>query len=465
MSKILRIDIVLILAFEGFLTSFALLSSASMSEILPLVIFSSICTAATIRYYMRRRVGVTYFFLWLMIVYLIGFVRLKYWDYFSPDVLSANLLWLTAFVLSFVFFYEMIPCHSVNPRLERIMDSLNEIYGSFRFLLGVFLVYILFYAFEIVESGGAVHFVGMSYAERHDPSSSYLFFIKTLLKSSLLISAYTNFIERRSKLVPILILILIFLLSTVEGSTGALIGLLVPIVVFFVLDRLKNRKLLQLNWIVFAAVILLAVVVSYTAVVRIKRSGSDELSSLVYGRTFDALENSIRITETYEPGEHLGLNIIVYPAVNFVPRSLWPEKPIGLGRRIMFDIYGAPSYTSVSFAPGLLGEFYADFGYFGILVFGSLFGLILKRIDYGILRSLNAGRVGSCFLLLSLALLSSNIPNSPQGYLLRLIITGIFQIIFTLILARIIGCFKLTNKKHGLGSKSKKEKTMLLKER
>ncbi|NMC63413.1 MAG: oligosaccharide repeat unit polymerase, partial [SAR324 cluster bacterium] len=234
---------------------------------------------------------------------------------------------------------------------------------------------------------------------------------------------------------------------------------------FFILDRLKNRKLLQLNWIVFAAVILLAIVVSYTAVGRIKRSGSDELSSLVYGRTFDALENSIRITETYEPGEHLGLNIIVYPATNFVPRSLWPGKPIGLGKRIMFDIYGAPANTPVSFVPGLIGEFYVDFGYFGILIFGLLFGFIIKKIDYGILHSLKGGRVGSCFFLITIAVLSSVIPNSPQGYLLRLIITGIFQIVFTLILAWIIRSPRLIGKRRDFRSKLDEEKKILLKER
>lgn len=465
MGKVLRIDIVIILIFETLLVSFAFFNSSSISELVSLLLFSFVCVISTIRYYVRKLVGITYFFLWLMIVFSIGFVRLKYWDYFSPDILSIHLLWVTGFVTFLVFFYEVIPCRSRNLHLAKITNKLNEIYGSFQFLIAVFVVYFFLYAFEIVRSGGIIQFVGMSYAEMHDPSSSYLFFIKTLLKSSLLISTYTNFIERRSKFIPILILIFIFLLSTIEGSTGALIALFVPILVFFILDKLKNRKLLQLNWLVFAALILLTVVVSYTALVRIKRSGSDELSSLVYGRTFDALENSIRITETYEPGEHLGLNIIVYPTTNFVPRSLWSGKPIGLGRQIMFDIYGAPANTSVSFASGLIGEFYVDFGYFGILIFGLLFGFIIKKIDYGILHSLKGGRVGSCIFLITIALLSSNIPNSPQGFLLRLIIIGILQTIFTFILAWIMRSLKLLNKRRDFKPKLEEEKTMLLKER
>ncbi|MDL5363428.1 hypothetical protein [Halalkalicoccus sp. NIPERK01] len=61
--------------------------------------------------------------------------------------------------------------------------------------------------------------------------------------------------------------------------------------------------------------------------------------------------------------------------LNFVPRSIWPEKPVstsgGLFRRI------ALPDASGGRPPGAMGEYYLNFGYPGIPLMGALYGILL----------------------------------------------------------------------------------------
>ncbi|MBF0153969.1 MAG: hypothetical protein HQL64_09550 [Magnetococcales bacterium] len=71
-----------------------------------------------------------------------------------------------------------------------------------------------------------------------------------------------------------------------------------------------------------------------------------------------------------------------------VPRFLWPEKPDGHAATIYLGIhYGVHTIDEIimtSIGIGLLGEAYANFGFFGVVVFSGIFGWILgyaHRID------------------------------------------------------------------------------------
>jgi len=435
LKLILRIDVLLVVGLELFLLFYAILSATEFIEIISLFLFSMIPIIFTYFYYLKLRVGISYFFLWTMLVYSLGFVRLKFWGFFTTTEITSTFLLLTLSLFFLVIFYNFSP-RIRNYRIQRILTKLDSAYSSYHFMVLCIILYLVFIAYKITITGGLLGFISASYGERNDPGNSYLFFIGSLIRSALLITTYTNFSKKRF-FSSISVLAIIMVISTIEGSTGAIVGLLAPLIVFTLLKLIKRKKVVKLNRFTALALIIFILVIAYAAYVRVNRSGSDSFSSIIYGRTFDALENSIRIIDRYEAGTQLGINTIVYPLLNFIPRKFWSDKPIGLGRRIMFDIYGAPSNTPVSFAPGFLGEIYVDFGYFGIVVFGLLVGLLLKNFDISIVEEINNNRNGSTFFLINLALLSSNIPNSLQGFLLRLVIS-IFQAVFTLIISSIL---------------------------
>ncbi len=71
--------------------------------------------------------------------------------------------------------------------------------------------------------------------------------------------------------------------------------------------------------------------------------------------------------------EHL--EILLRP----IPRSLWPEKPVG-GYMNQLGLITADTGFTLGISPTLFGSFYAEAGLMGIAVFSSVYGAILAAI-------------------------------------------------------------------------------------
>ena len=62
----------------------------------------------------------------------------------------------------------------------------------------------------------------------------------------------------------------------------------------------------------------------------------------------------------------------------FVPRSIWPSKPVGTGHTV---ISGLDQYFFTNVSAPLMGEFYIGFGVIGIILGAIFLGLLLKKLD------------------------------------------------------------------------------------
>lgn len=62
----------------------------------------------------------------------------------------------------------------------------------------------------------------------------------------------------------------------------------------------------------------------------------------------------------------------------FVPRSMWPNKPIGSGAHVIKSL-NQYEFTNVSMP--LMGESYINFGIFGIIIIGVILGIVVKNLD------------------------------------------------------------------------------------
>jgi hypothetical protein len=61
----------------------------------------------------------------------------------------------------------------------------------------------------------------------------------------------------------------------------------------------------------------------------------------------------------------------------WVPRMIWPSKPIGTGALVTGDL----GFEFTNIASPIVAEPYVDFGFVGILVFAALFGVLLSWLD------------------------------------------------------------------------------------
>jgi oligosaccharide repeat unit polymerase len=107
--------------------------------------------------------------------------------------------------------------------------------------------------------------------------------------------------------------------------------------------------------------------------------------------------------------------------LSFIPRSIWPSKPVNIDTEIGIKIYGANSYGSGAVPPGLIAESYWNFGYIGIIFIPFIIGIILKKLT----NFFNSKRNNinlliiyvTCFMSIGLALFGSSISSSVVGIL------------------------------------------------
>lgn len=63
--------------------------------------------------------------------------------------------------------------------------------------------------------------------------------------------------------------------------------------------------------------------------------------------------------------------------LSFIPRAVWPTKPIGTGGMVTGDL----GFEFTNLSPPITAEALVDFGLGGTIVYGAIFGLILVRLD------------------------------------------------------------------------------------
>ena len=100
----------------------------------------------------------------------------------------------------------------------------------------------------------------------------------------------------------------------------------------------------------------------------------------------------------------------------FIPRSIWPGKPRGIGSYVKAIIFGAAvtdpdAYRGSSVPPGAVAEAFWNFGVSGVIVVFLLFGIFLRWMAAFFLAYSTNGAVVA-FYLISLNLLTQ--PTSTQ---------------------------------------------------
>lgn len=75
----------------------------------------------------------------------------------------------------------------------------------------------------------------------------------------------------------------------------------------------------------------------------------------------------------------------------WVPRSIWPTKPVGSGSTVL--AYQGSDFTNVS-SP-IIAEGYINFGVFGVMLFALIYAVVCCKVDYRACRFRKGGGYNS----------------------------------------------------------------------
>lgn len=141
-------------------------------------------------------------------------------------------------------------------------------------------------------------------------------------------------------------------------------------------------------------------------------------------RDFGRLVLALRSTNV----EHGGLDPFIAGAVFWVPRAIWPEKPVGFGSTLTQIL--EPQLVSIGQSLAALnqGEFFYAWGWVGVAVGVVLTGLYVRLLDRSLLDAAQAGAASRSRLLLLCALIVviSDLPNlvwaGSYGHVTRIVL-------------------------------------------
>lgn len=210
-----------------------------------------------------------------------------------------------------------------------------------------------------------------------------------------MISAYLYIYQfSNSKAFKIILFYLMISSFMIRGFRFIIVAVIVAPLYF---DYLKKNKRPGIMSVVFLFIILAVLVGVVEGTRNGLRSGQGMGNSLTALISFDYIKDvlieNFSIYKTYYGIiQNIPLNMnytygqlmFIYTLVMFIPRGIWPSKPYPISQEV--NAVAVSKYASkAGTAYPYLGEYYHEFGVFGICIFSFLFGRLcamLKRYMY-----------------------------------------------------------------------------------
>ena len=395
-------------------------------------------------------------------------------DFFRYKTITFQLLWLGSFIFiilsemllreylltmyewehKFIFLANdaVLLGYHLTQRKKNIITENREVKGkSWKFIFFALSFYIIFMIYQIPRAYISMQIGGRSYSD--DVQSSNIL-LSTLMSCyrvmPLIIGYYIVRIRNKSKWLALLLSAPVFFLMLFNGSRFRLLFTLLPFLLicdFFRVSNITFKNMIMLFLVVFV-LIFINTFMRQTRNVGIGGYQADDTEE-IYSQgdhlsvkvcKYGSPEGIIPImhyikteveTNGYTYGKSLG-----YLFYFWVPRIIWPDKPVMLNswipKKYMTGI--SEGYSSSS---GFCGEPFADFGYFSFIIF-ILMGYGLKKADNYLLGT-EYGRKRCVHSLLAL-LLIPYIPfiiRSPVTATISTIMNSLFVYVFYILFFKV----------------------------
>ncbi|WP_420866991.1 O-antigen polymerase [Cobetia marina] len=223
----------------------------------------------------------------------------------------------------------------------------------------------------------------------------YHYFLKPIPAVCALVYALAYGIKSRGAW---LLLILTFVISS-PTSMARFQAAVIYIPLFLVFFKALRREFYFPSVLVFGLLFIFPLLDKFRTFSSNDGFGYNLDYSFLLSGHFDSYQNFIRVfdLEMISYGWQL-LGAILF----FVPRSIWPNKPVGSGYNLAQDLNLSLSNISLNY----LGEGYINFGILGVLLFLAILGIFCGWFDRKFWKkNINAGvNISNIFYMFSLGL-------------------------------------------------------------
>jgi len=441
----LSLEFLIIFAINIFIFSLGLLTqiaSLYLFFIFLLLVFFDILFFLIIN--LEQKISMyCWFLMWTLGWTSLGYIRVFYLNrpYNNSFIfLSLTLIFLSIFIMTLFYLF------FINQRLG-LKGFILNIKHLERIKLEKLYLYISIFSYlliliRIFDAGGLIPFFTTPYFLRsfsidveYFYAGSIVFISPTIFMSLVIIFLRSEkFINKFGVFINLLILLTI---KTFEGSRGFLLLIIPLLYLVYRLKKIEKKPWLKYFIIVALLILLLVPFLIYMGSWRnredINSASITIVDSLFSDLTFDTIDNYLVILQEYSSSDYLWGETLIGPLVTFVPRNIWESKPTGLGRIFVEDHYGGAPGFSVGIY--FLGEFFANFGFLGLIFIPPLISLVIYAYDYYFKVSKN---ITSKVLLI---VIFNSTLNIVRGDFMSAGSTVVYFYLFYFILLRIINFF------------------------
>ena len=277
------------------------------------------------------------------------------------------------------FFHRLFKIHAISERRNKWL--------FFCIIIGISLIFNLyeFKFFTLFVKGGK-----FSSELNFDLKATYLlveFFLRPLVFNACLV-AFLLFSKNIFHKI-FFIVAMIFVASPTGVSRFLFAALYMPLLMVMIMKRHnKNETVLSYNFYLLPNLLLFGLFSAFPFLEIFRYFSFEKFVNFSFSEnlsagSFDAFQMFLRALDVGSVSYGYGcLGVFLF----FVPRSVWPSKPVTSG----FEISELSGLRHDNVSMPIIGEFYLNFWYFGVIFGALLLAMLFKKIDCYCLRYKNS---------------------------------------------------------------------------
>lgn len=301
------------------------------------------------------------------------------YDSIPDSIYFASVIYATT-IPSFLIFW-MIGKKRKSEELYTEQIKNTKLSGNYNRILSILLIiFILYKTYFFISVGMFFNFGGGNRLEFFENVGQLDVVIGLLISGIFLYFIYYfTLLPKKTRMFVMLLLFYYILLQLGAGNRRDFVPMILGIFWIFI-----NMKKIKFSILGFVGILLFTQMFNYLATIREGTSKIDNVlmstltnNEFVYPFLTLSFEVEDAMNNHYE--YRYGESYLVNPIVTFIPREIYPDKPISMANSFLKKFFGSKKMIGFAYTP--VSEAFVNFGALGPMFIYAIFGGIISYIQ------------------------------------------------------------------------------------